>query len=93
MSPSAVASHILQSLQVLVQDSLRIVLNRHLGELGRQCRDCLGREGADFSEGEDGVFRHDARRCRGPEGIKALERFLERAEDCVLDRFGTWWYD
>lgn len=86
MPSSSVCTHILQPSNVLLHEFPRVVVERHLTELGGQKGDGSGGQGADFGELVDGVLRHDASRLCRTEAVKGLEGALWQVSS---DRGGT----
>lgn len=76
MSPAPVGSHILQSLDVVLHNLARIVLDRHGRQLGRQLDHRFGGERFDALSREDGIFGHDAFGGLRAEGEEGGESFL-----------------
>jgi hypothetical protein len=77
MSSSPIATHVSQAPDILSHLSLRIVLNRHVGEFGGQRCDCTRRDGSDFGHRMDGELCEDAGGALLAEAIERLKRFLE----------------
>lgn len=66
MSPTPVATHVLEALDVLSHNLSRVVLDRHGRQFGCEGGDGLGRQGSDFGEGMDGVLGEDSDGGAGP---------------------------
>lgn len=76
VSPTTVRTHILQSLDVILHNLARVVLDRHGGQLCRELKDRLGRERLDALAWKDGEFGHDALGGLCADGEERGESFL-----------------
>lgn len=76
MSPSAVASHVLQPLDVILHLFPQLILDFHGGQLGCYCGDGSRRKSIQSSSGENVELGEDARGLKMSDAIEALERFL-----------------
>lgn len=89
VSSSPVAADVLQSLDIFPHDLLRVVVYRHVGQLGCQRSDGSGRQAPDLGERVDRVFGEDAHRRGRPQRVEGLEGFLRcKGQSCQLVRGG-----
>lgn len=80
MPPATIRTHILQSLNVILYNLARVILDRHGGQLGCELEDRLGRERLDALAWEDGEFGHDAFGGLVADGEERGESFLFRRD-------------
>lgn len=76
MPPATVRTHILQSLDIILHNLARVILNRHGGQLGGELEDRLGGKCLDALAWKDGVFGHDTFGRLRADGEERGESFL-----------------
>lgn len=77
MSPSSIRTHISQPSNIISHLPLCVVLNRHVGQLGRDLGDSALGDVADLGEWVDGEFGENAGGGLGAERVEGLEGCLQ----------------
>lgn len=77
MPPPAITPHIPQPANILAHPPLRVVLDRHAGELGGELHDCARGDVADARERVDAEFGEEAGGGVRAEGVEGLEGCLD----------------